>query len=84
VDDEIETGLCCQFIEWENCECDDAYPGWEDCETCGGKGRYLPEHCCACGGSPYCQCCRTCGASCVAACTCPISVTLESGKTLTV
>jgi len=42
-----------------------------------------PEHCCACGGSPYCTCCSKCGAECIAGCRCPVTVQLAGGGTLT-
>jgi hypothetical protein len=75
---------CCESAEWIDCDCEDADFDPDDCFRCGGYGSYLSEHCCACGGSPYCNCCRKCGASCVAACKCPITVTLESGKAMNV
>ena len=53
------------------------------CVDCGGVGAFTPEHCCACGGSPYCTCCRTCGASCIAACRCPVTVRRADGSTMT-
>jgi len=42
---------------------DDGYDPW-GCPACGGSGEVIPEHCCACGGSPYCNCCSKCGAPC--------------------
>lgn len=75
---------CCESAEWADCECDGGGVDGESCYTCGGTGSYIPDHCCACGGSPYCNCCRKCGARCVAACSCPITVALESGKAMTV
>ena len=63
----------------EECGCD----GDDDCYSCNGSGWRVPEHCCDCGGSPYCVKCHTCGASCFGACTCPATVQLESGATLT-
>lgn len=54
------------------------------CYTCGGAGWFIPEHCCACGGSPYCNCCSKCGASCVSECKCPIPVQLSDGSVMTV
>lgn len=65
---------------WEECYCDDD----ADCYHCGGSGERIPDHCCACGGSPYCNCCTRCGASCVGACTCPIPVQISDGTTRTV
>ena len=53
------------------------------CDSCGGSGVRVPEHCCACGGSPYCNCCSKCGARCVGECRCPIT-TQRDGKQVTV
>lgn len=75
-------GLCCDYAEWADCDCDGQWEG--ECHNCWGAGGYVPDHCCACGGSPYCQCCPTCGASCVGNCTCPLPVTLANGTTLIV
>lgn len=77
---------CCEYAEWEDCNCDEAddYDGTRSCFRCGGAGEYVPDHCCLCGGSPYCNRCHKCGANCVADCNCPIPVMLESGKTITV
>lgn len=62
----------------EPCDCDDP----EECYRCYGSGEYVPEHCCLCGGSPYCNCCRTCG-QCVGTCRCPVTVQLADGGALT-
>lgn len=43
------SGLCDEAVE---CDCD----GNPDCWECGGTGEVVPDHCCNCGGSPYCQC----------------------------
>jgi hypothetical protein len=58
--------------------------GGYDCMACYGSGECVPDHCCACGGSPYCNCCSKCGAPCAADCDCPIVVQLHDGATLTV
>ncbi len=78
-------GICSDGPE----ECTSCYgegedEGGYDCTACYGSGERIPEHCCACGGSPYCTCCSKCGAPCVGACTCPITVQLHDGSTLTV
>ncbi|MEV1178980.1 hypothetical protein [Nonomuraea sp. NPDC049784] len=59
--------------------------GDSDCWDCGGTGMVAREveHCCDCGGSPYCQCCRTCGADCLGDCRCPVGVYLEDGRLVT-
>jgi len=62
----------------EVCDCLDP----DECSACYGTGQYVPEHCCLCGGSPYCNCCRTCG-ECVGTCSCPVTVQLADGGTLT-
>jgi hypothetical protein len=56
--------------------------GYHCCLWCGGTGWAVPGHCCLCGGSPYCTCCRTCG-ECVATCQCPVTVRLHGGGTRT-
>ena len=61
------------------CDCDDP----DECERCYGSGVYVPEHCCVCGGSPYCVCCRACGAECIGECKCPVTVQRADGSTLT-
>jgi len=68
----------------ETCDCEN-YDEYADpgCDRCGDTGYYVPSHCCACGGSPYCQCCRACGAECIGECKCPVEVTLHDGGTLT-
>jgi hypothetical protein len=87
-DDEIECETCRDG--WEDCgNCDgsgdDMDAGTaEGCYRCGGSGEVIPSHCCACGGSPYCNCCSKCGASCVAKCRCPITVQMADGSTRTV
>jgi hypothetical protein len=57
------------------------YDGDGRCWSCGGTGWAVPEHCCLCGGSSYCTCCRTCG-QCVGTCRCPLTVQLHDGSTL--
>ncbi|MEV7264001.1 hypothetical protein AB0N38_10660 [Micromonospora aurantiaca] len=58
-----------------------------ECGACDGSGddgeRDYDPGCHGCGGSPYCACCRKCGASCVADCRCPIP-TERGGRTVTV
>jgi hypothetical protein len=61
---------------------DENYDGDGRCWHCGGTGWAVPEHCCLCGGSPYCTCCRRCG-QCIGECSCPIEVELHDGSTLT-
>jgi hypothetical protein len=61
---------------------DENYDGDGGCWACGGTGWAIPEHCCLCGGSPYCTCCRTCG-QCVGTCQCPVTVQLHDGSTIT-
>lgn len=72
------SGLCFEEVE---CSCYDEDS--EDCWYCDGTGYRVPDHCCACGGSPYCACCRKCGAACVGECKCPIP-TERDGKVVTV
>ena len=62
----------------ESCDCDD--PG--ECSRCYGSGEYVPEHCCLCGGSPYCTCCSNCG-KCIGGCGCPVDVEMSDGSTRT-
>ncbi|GGP55816.1 hypothetical protein [Streptomyces abikoensis] len=71
-DTEEPCDLCAEPIE---CECDDP----EYCSTCDGFGEYVPDHCCDCGGSPYCQCCSSCSAPNAGACSCTVTVTLLDG-----
>lgn len=80
---ECRAGLCdepedCGACWGEGVNADDGL----SCYRCYGSGQVTPDHCCVCGGSPYCLCCRTCGATCVAACRCPITTTI-GGKTVT-
>lgn len=72
---------CWHCTQFEECYCD---PKWDDCGKCGGSGEYVPDHCCVCGGSPYCNCCGKCGKPSVGNCECPIIVPLVDGKTITV
>lgn len=58
--------------------------GGFDCTACYGSGTRIPDHCCACGGSPYCNCCSKCGARCVGDCRCSITVQMHDGSTRTV
>lgn len=67
----------------EECgQCDYEYEP-ENCLGCHGTGYVIPAHCCICGGSPYCDCCSTCGGH-VGTCRCPVRVQLQDGgvKTL--
>lgn len=72
---------------WEDCgNCDgsgeDMYGGTDEgCDRCGGRGEIIPDHCCACGGSPYCQCCPKCGSPNAGHCACPITVQRADGTT---
>lgn len=54
---------------------------WDDCR-CDGSGWAVPDHCCDCGGSPYCVKCHKCGAECFGSCTCPVTVQLADGGEL--
>jgi hypothetical protein len=79
----------CHICDYEREECgacdgtgDDGYGSW-GCLSCGGTGEVTLEHCCACGGAPYCTCCSKCGAECIAECSCPVTVQLVGGGTLT-
>jgi hypothetical protein len=67
---------------WRECgHCDGSGEDWTGtaCAACGGEGEVIIEHCCGCGGSPYCNCCTKCGAVCVADCRCPIQVQRHDG-----
>lgn len=86
VEREVEPCEVCLY-EREDChECggdgDDGYASDGRCFGCGGSGEVVPDHCCFCGGSPYCDCCKHCG-ECIAACSCPVVVELHDGGTLT-
>lgn len=61
----------------QDCECENEWS--DECYRCGGFGFYVREHCCACGGSPYCQCCRKCGSGYVGHCKCPMPVERADG-----
>ncbi|MGK5733211.1 hypothetical protein [Streptomyces sp. URMC 124] len=74
-DEACPSGLCDQIDDCETCA------GNGDCVDCGGNGWTTPDHCCACGGSPYCTCCPNCSATYIGACDCPIEVTLADGST---
>jgi hypothetical protein len=82
------TGEPCEMCEqYEDCSaCDgsgeDLYGYSEGCFECGGTGQVIPEHCCDCGGSPYCQCCSTCG-DYAGTCKCKVTVTLLDGTVKT-
>jgi hypothetical protein len=68
--------LPCDVCEEEvECGCDDEW----DCYSCGGSGYRVPEHCCDCGGSPYCMVCSRCSAPCAGSCSCPIPVLSYDG-----
>lgn len=56
--------------------------GYDTCSTCGGTGAAIPEHCCDCGGSPYCRCCSRCGAPNAGRCPCPMVITTADGRTV--
>ncbi|HEV8674996.1 MAG TPA: hypothetical protein VGX21_13195 [Methylomirabilota bacterium] len=65
------------------CDGDEDYEwGALVCSSCRGVGWVIRDHCCDCGGSPYCTCCSKCGAACVSQCSCPIAVALEGGGEL--
>jgi hypothetical protein len=67
------------------CGCGSGEELWDGrlvCASCHGSGWVIREHCCVCGGSPYCTCCSRCGAACVSQCDCPITVQLEGGREL--
>jgi hypothetical protein len=77
----------CDICEYERNECSNCEGSGDDgsswgCMTCDGTGEVVPGHCCVCGGSPYCTCCRTCE-ECVGTCKCPVTVQLADGGTLT-
>ncbi|GAA2108043.1 hypothetical protein [Streptomyces synnematoformans] len=85
IDDVCPSGLCDEQQECTACDGSGAdMEGGSDggCWHCHGAGQVAPEHCYACGGSPYCQCCRTCGLY-AGTCSCPQPVTLSSGRVLT-
>ncbi|WP_424891814.1 hypothetical protein [Streptomyces sp. XH2] len=83
-DDACQSGLCAESEDCTACDGSGEDPdGYGKCWTCDGEGMITPEHCCACGGSPYCNCCRACGAECIGSCTCPVTVTLADGTTKT-
>lgn len=73
----------CRTCEQGGSECESCDEHGEDtCTACYGIGWRIPEHCCDCGGSPYCDCCKTCK-QCVATCQCPVKVPMSDGSTLT-
>ncbi|MGR6924230.1 hypothetical protein ACU635_59055 [[Actinomadura] parvosata] len=75
-------GLCGEYEE--PTECVNCW-GDSDCWDCNGTGMVEREveHCCSCGGSPYCQCCKICGATCLGECRCPVGVYLQDGRLVT-
>lgn len=84
--EDCPSGVCNDSQECGACDgSGDDMEGVSDdgCYHCGGAGQKVPEHCCACGGSPYCQCCPTCGGGYVGDCKCPIP-TERDGKQVTV
>jgi hypothetical protein len=84
-DDPETCELCEQPEDCSTCDGSgqDMYTGTDDgCFECGGTGQVIPEHCCDCGGSPYCQCCTACG-NYAGTCGCPVTVTLADGTTKT-
>ncbi|MFF4403794.1 hypothetical protein [Streptomyces sp. NPDC001404] len=77
------SGLCDQIDDCDACSgTGDDPSGLDDCEECWGRGEVVPDHCCACGGSPYCQCCPNCGAGYLGKCECPVAVTLADGTVM--
>lgn len=80
--DAEDTGYCpeCGMPAEECHACDEGGDDWsgERCHSCGGSGWRIPDHCCRCGGSPYCDCCGRCGKP-VATCACPVEVQMSDG-----
>lgn len=73
---------------WEDCgACDGSGEDMEAygdaCSYCGGRGQVIPDHCCVCGGSPYCQCCSKCGSPNAGTCSCTMTVQMSDGTTRT-
>lgn len=81
----VECEICSSDYDLHTCShCDgdgDDGQGFS-CWHCGGRGEVVPDHCCACGGSPYCQCCSKCGNGYAGSCGCPIPLQLQDGTTL--
>lgn len=50
--DDEPCSICADDAATECGYCD----GTGDCFHCGGYGWSTPDHCCRCGGMPYCQC----------------------------
>ncbi|MEU4229521.1 hypothetical protein AB0F17_34935 [Nonomuraea sp. NPDC026600] len=78
---ECPAGLCGEYEDETECDCDGISFCW-DCNSSGMVERPV-EHCCYCGGSPYCQCCKICSVSCIGDCRCPIGVYLQDGRLVT-
>lgn len=89
-----EPALAPSALDDERMACNVCEDGWVDCSwcegggegeygdrcpDCGGRGELIPDHCCACGGMPYCQCCRQCGAPYSGSCGCKIPVQMSDG-----
>lgn len=72
-----ECDICADHEEECGCWGEDRH-----CSGCNGSGYRIPEHCCSCGGGPYCQCCKRCGATCMGSCRCPIEVRGFDGDTI--
>lgn len=74
--DEYGEQACCPYMpEEEDCDCWEY--GYDWCVE-----SHVPDHCCDCGGSPYCQCCGKCGAACLGSCRCSVTVQLQDGGSL--
>lgn len=72
-EDDCPSGMCNEYEECGSCDGTGQDPyGYGTCHGCDGAGEIVPEHCCVCGGSPYCLCCRQCGGDYVGDCHCPI------------